>query len=250
MSDAARSIVIDKRFCGPKSSGNGGYSAGLFAQAIDGPAAVMLKAPPPLDRPVSLRDAGEGAFEAVSGETVIAKIEPATVTVASPPIPDDAAVAQAHDDFLKDEDGFQIIPYCFVCGKERAPGDGLRIFSGPAPDSSVNADFWTPAADLAGDDGLVRPEFLWAALDCPTAYALRVGNRMTLLGRIAVEIFRRPEPGERLIAAAWREGEDGRKHYSSSVLLDEKRNIIAAANTLWIELNDPALIEKLRAENA
>ena len=132
----------------------------------------------------------------------------------------------------------------------RAPGDGLRIFSGPAPDSSVNADFWTPAEDLAGDDGLVRPEYLWAALDCPGAYALRVGRRMTLLGRFTAEIRRRPKPGERLIAAAWRAGEEGRKHYSDSVLLDENREIVAAANAVWIELNDPELMAKIARENA
>lgn len=243
-------VTIDKRFCGPKSSGNGGYCAGLFAREIDGPAAVMLKAPPPLDTPIDVRRGDDGGFEAVAGDTLIAKIEPAEVTVSPPPIPDDAGVARGHDDFLKAEGGHQLIPYCFVCGKERAPGDGLRIFSGPCPDSPVNADFWTPAEDLAGEDGLVRAEFLWAALDCPTAYALRVGDTFTLLGRMAAEIFRRPKPGERLIAAAWRERQDGRKHYSSSVLLDETREIIAAANTLWIELNDPALIEKLRRENA
>ena len=67
----------------------------------------------------------------------------------------------------------------------------MRIFSGPVPDSPVNADFWTPAPDLCGGDGLARPEFLWAALDCPTAYALRVGKRFTLLGRMAAEIRRR-----------------------------------------------------------
>ncbi|WP_428407757.1 hypothetical protein [Hyphococcus sp.] len=242
-------VVIGTRFCGPRTSGNGGYCAGLFAQMVDGTAAVMLKAPPPLDTPIALRE-GECGFEAVAGETLIANIEPASVKVSPPPIPDDAAVARGHDDFLKAEGGHQIIPYCFVCGKERAPGDGLRIFSGPCPDSPVNADFWTPAKDLAGEDGLVRPEFLWAALDCPTAYALRVGDTMTLLGRMAAEIIRRPKPGERLIAAAWREGQDGRKHFSDSVLLDENREIIAAANTLWVELNDPALIAKLRAENA
>ena len=117
-------------------------------------------------------------------------------------------------------------------------------------DSPVNADFWTPREDLAGEDGLVRAEFLWAALDCPTAYALRVGDTFTLLGRMAAEIIRRPKPGERLIAAAWQVKQDGRKYFSDSVLLDENREIIAAANTLWIELKDTALIEKLRRENA
>ncbi|PQA88659.1 hypothetical protein [Hyphococcus luteus] len=250
MTDAIKTVRIDKRFCGPKSSGNGGYSAGLFAQAIDGPASVTLKAPPPLETPIELRVGEGGKVEAIAGETLIAVAEPGEVSVDPPAIPDDAAVAAAHDAFVETVTGRHIIPYCFVCGDRRAPGDGLRIFSGPAPDSPVNADFWTPAADLAGEDGLVRPEFLWAALDCPTAYALRVGERMTLLGRMTAEIRRRPKPGERLIAAAWRTGEDGRKHFSSSVLLDEKREIVAAANAIWIELNDPALVEKIKGENA
>ncbi len=250
MSGAIKTVIIGERFCGPKTSGNGGYTAGLIAQAIAGPASVTLKAPPPLDTPIDLRAGEGGKVEAVAGDTLIAVAEPGEVTVDPPAIPGDDAIAQAHDDFLKAEDGFQIIPYCFVCGKERAPGDGLRIFSGPAPESPVNADFWTPGEDLAGEDGLVRPEYLWAALDCPTAYALRVGKRMTLLGRFAADIKRRPKPGERLIAAAWRTGEDGRKHYSASVLLDESRAVIACANAIWIELADPALIEKLRRENA
>lgn len=250
MTGAHKTVIIGNRFCGPKTSGNGGYSAGLFAQVIDGPASVTLKAPPPLNTPIDLHAAGEGKFEAFAGDKVIASIAPATVTVTPPPIPDDAAVAQAHDDFLKAEGGHHIIPYCFVCGNRREAGDGLRIFSGPAPDSPVNADFWTPGDDLAGEDGRVAPEFVWAALDCPTAYALRVGGLITLLGRLAVDIKRRPKPGERLIAAAWRERKDGRKHFSSSVLLDEAREIIAAANAVWIELNDPALMAKIKSENA
>lgn len=245
-----KTVVIDRRFCGPKTSGNGGYAAGVFAQGIDGPATVTLKAPPPLDAPIELRMGEGGDVEAFSGGTLIAVATPGSVKVDPPPIPDDAGIAQAHDDFLKSEDGFQIIPYCFVCGKMRAPGDGLRIFSGPAPDSPVNADFWTPAEDLAGDDGLVAPEYLWAALDCPGAYALRAGRRMTLLGRFSVDLRRRPKPGERLIAAAWRAGEEGRKHYSDSVLLDENREIVAAANAVWIELNDPELMAKIARENA
>jgi len=48
-------IIINKRFCGPKNSANGGYAAGVFAQTIDGPAVVTLKSPPPLDTPIDLR---------------------------------------------------------------------------------------------------------------------------------------------------------------------------------------------------
>lgn len=240
-------VVIDKRFCGPKNSGNGGYSAGLFAQIIDGPAAVTLKSPPPLNEPIALRKTDDG-FEARAGDQIIAQIEPAKIAIDIPTLPDDDAVTAAHDAFLKDSGGEHLIPYCFVCGDRRAVGDGLRIFTGPAPASPVNADFWTPGDDLAGEDGLVRPEFLWAALDCPSAFALRLWPRLTLLGRIAVDIRRRPKPGERLIAAAWPDRSDGRKHYASSVLLDENRNVVAAANALWIEVRDEALLAQLKAD--
>ena len=240
-------VVIDRRFCGPKNSGNGGYSAGLFAQLIDGPAAVMLKSPPPLNQPISLNETN-GGYEASVGGRVVARIEPAKVAAQVPALPDNAAVAAAHDAFLSDADGEHLIPFCFVCGDRREAGDGLRIFSGPAPESPVNADFWTPGADLAGEDGLVRPEFLWAALDCPTCFALRLGSRLCLLGRHAVEIYRRPKPGERLIVAAWPVRAEGRKHFADGVLLDEAHDIIAACNALWIEVNDEAMLAQLKAD--
>lgn len=241
-------LVIDKRFCGPRASANGGYAAGMFAQMIDGPAQVTLLAPPPLGEKIEIHETGEGTFEARHGATLIARITPASVSVDPPALPDSAGVSAARGDFLEDADGEHLLPYCFVCGDKR--DDGLRIFAGPAPGSPMNADYWTPKPDLAGDDGLVRSEFLWAALDCPGAFALRNGLRLCLLGRFAVEIFRRPAVGEKLIVAAWRTGEDGRKHFSSSALYDKNRKIIAAANAVWIELNDPAFLEKLRVENA
>ncbi|CAK9039444.1 3'3'-cGAMP-specific phosphodiesterase 3 (3'3'-cGAMP PDE 3) (V-cGAP3) [Durusdinium trenchii] len=230
--------------------GNGGYSAGLFAQLIDGPAAVMLKSPPPLDTPIKLRASERGGSEAVHGDRVIAVASPAEIVIDPPALPSNDDIAVAHDCFLDDADGEHLLPYCFVCGNKRSKEDGLRLFTGPAPDSPVNADFWTPAADLGGEDGLVKPEFLWAALDCPSAFALRNGLKLALLGRLAVDIRRRPKPGEKLIITAWKTGQEGRKYFSSSALYDESREIIAAANAVWVELNDPAFLAKLKAENA
>ena len=242
-------VSIDQRFCGPRNSGNGGYSAGLFARAIDGPAEVMLNAPPPLNAPIEIHK-NNGGFVAVSGGATIASMRPAKVTVDPPPLPDDTGIAAAHDAFLEDAGGHHMLPHCFVCGNKREPGDGLRLFTGAAPESPVNADYWTPAADLADNNGLVKSEFIWAALDCPGAFALRNGLRLALLGRLAVEITRRPRAGERLIAAAWRTGQEGRKHFSASALYDEERKLIAAANATWIELNDPKFLERLKRENA
>ena len=117
-------LIIDKRFCGPRASANGGYAAGLFARAVDGPAEVTLIAPPPLDAPITLRDI-DGAFEALHGDTLLARVKPGKVAIDPPALPDDEGVAAAHDNFLDDANGSHMLPYCFVCGNKRAPGDGL-----------------------------------------------------------------------------------------------------------------------------
>lgn len=242
-------IVIDKRFCGPKASANGGYAAGVFATVIDGPAEVTLKAPTPFDAPIEFRKGEAGAYAAMCGGLELASMRPAAIVVETPPAPDAREILAAREAYLADKAMTLIYPYCFVCGKNREEGDGLRIFAGATPDGPVNADFWTPHASLADEEGLVSPEYLWAALDCPSAFALRGGRNPVLLGRFSADIARRPAPGETLTVAAWRTGVDGRKHYSSSAIYDAAGAVIAAANAVWIEIKDPALIAKLRAEN-
>lgn len=238
-------LVIDKRFCGPAASANGGYASGALAAFIDGPAEATLKAPPPLGARLAVERRGEGVV-ALHSETLVAEARPARVAIDPPPIPDAIAIDAARAEYHANPQS-RIFPNCFVCGPRR--GDGLRIFAGAAS-SGVNADYWTPADDLAAPDGLVAPEFVWAALDCPSAFALRRSDGLCLLGRYAVDIARRPKPGERLTVIAWKERSEGRKHYASSALVDENGEIVAAANALWIDVADPALLEKLKRENA
>jgi hypothetical protein len=179
----------------------------------------------------------------------IARVKSGTVRIDPPPLPGREAIAAAREAFMADTRMTTIYPYCFVCGKKREEGDGLRIFAGAVEGSPVNADIWMPDASLADEKGLVAPEYLWAALDCPGAFALRAGTTPVLLGRFTGEVRRRPKPGAPLTVAAWKTGEDGRKRFSSSALYDEGGEIIAAANAVWIEIADPKLIERLRSEN-
>ena len=44
-----KTITVAKRFCGPASSSNGGYFAGLVATLASDTLAVRLVKPPPLD---------------------------------------------------------------------------------------------------------------------------------------------------------------------------------------------------------
>lgn len=238
-------IVIDKRFCGPAGSANGGYASGALAAFIDGPAEVTLKAPPPLGARLDVERRDE-SLVALNGETLVAEARSARIAIDLPPIPDAQEIEAAREEFHANPQS-RIFPNCFVCGPRRE--DGLRIFAG-ATESAVNADYWTPADDLAGADGLVAPEFIWAALDCPSAFALHRTEGLCLLGRYAVDIARRPKPGERLTVLAWKKTSEGRKHFSDSALVDENGETIAAANALWIDVADPAFLEKLKRENA
>ena len=72
------SIIIDKRYCGPPNSGNGGYVCGRLARHIPGGAEVTLRAPPPLDKPLDVVATDDGLWELRDGATVVATGRPAS----------------------------------------------------------------------------------------------------------------------------------------------------------------------------
>lgn len=214
-------LVIARRFRGPDESGNGGYTCGVVAGAVDGgEVEVTLRAPPPLDTPLAVD--GEGRVWA--GELLVAETRPGSVGL-EPPAPvswDDAVAAQ-------EPDLGSPFPHCFVCGHARAPGDGLRLFAGPLRDGLVAAP-WVPAADSVGR------EFVWAALDCPGAYATGVLGRGTVvLGRLVARVHRVPHAGERCVAVGWPLGSEGRKHGAGTALFAAGGELLGIARALWIE---------------
>lgn len=246
MTETVGTFRIDRRYCGPPNSGNGGYVSGLLAQFIDGSARARLVAPVPLESEIRVVRDGAGVI-ALAGDTKVGLAEPAAVEITLPEIPDAASVAAARAAYDV-EARTHPLPHCFVCGPKRDPGDALCLFTGPVPGSPVNADVWDTHADFADADGLIRSEILWSALDCPTAFALRHGDtKLCLLGSLTAEIYRRPKAGERLIVMAWKRGIDGRKNYGDGALVDEQGDVVAAANAVWIELTDPKVIAAVKA---
>src|SRR6187455_686287 len=157
------SIIIDRRYCGPPNSGNGGYVCGRLARHIEGGAEITLRAPPPLDKPLDVAAADDGVWELRDGATVVASGRPATLELArlEKASFDDASAAERLTPIKPHE---HPLPTCFVCGPARAHGDGLRIFAGPLGRQSQNASpvyaaTWTPDPTLVAEDGLVAPEF-------------------------------------------------------------------------------------------
>jgi hypothetical protein len=217
-------IVIARHFRGPTESGNGGYTCGLVAQFLDGPAEVTLRVPPPLDRP--LRVEQDGGVRVFDEETLVAEARPATLDLDPP---DPPAFEEASRAALPDGDQDSPFPECFVCGPHREPGDGLRIFAGPLEHRVVAAP-WVPIEPYTG------PEFVWAALDCPGAYACGFGERGVLvLGRLAAHVEALPRAGERCVVAAWPLGEEGRKAFAASALYGDGGRLLGAARATWIQ---------------
>jgi hypothetical protein len=227
-------ITIAARFNGPQGSGNGGYVCGLLAREIEGPAEITLRAPPPLETPLSLVRAGE-SVRLVHDGAVIAEARPAELALEPPPPPSISAAAAARARYR----GLinHRYPTCFVCGPGRPLHDGLDVFTGPLNGGGMVASTWTPGADLAGEDGRIAPEFVHAALDCPSYWALpRAGDMAALLARLTVSVDgQAPRVGETCIVAAWPISSDGRKHRGATALWGEDGRLIARAEALWIE---------------
>ena len=111
-------------------------------------------------------------------------------------------------------------PTCFVCGPHRAEHDGLEIYPGPVADNAVYAAPWIPRAEFADADGVVRDEFVWAALDCPSGIVTTrlddVG--LILLGRLAAHLVKPVRAADPCVVQAWTFPRDGRKLPTASAL--------------------------------
>lgn len=192
---------------------------------------MTLKQPAPLDTDLRIERHGEQA-SLWAGETLLATAELGAIAlgVPEPPTLDEARAAEQR--FRPQR---HLYPGCFVGGPDRAVGDGWRIFPGPVGPGRVAAS-WTPAAEFAGADGLVRPEFVWAALDCPGYFAVEEAAGLALLGRIGARIERPVPAGGPLIVTGWAIGSEGRKHRAGTALYDADGQLLASADQLWISL--------------
>jgi hypothetical protein len=243
----ADEVTVARRFHGPARSGNGGYTAGLLAglYARDHPTAlteaveVTLRTPPPLDTPLRVRRTDGGSetpatLALLLDDQVVAEARPGRL--GAEPV-DAVSLADARDA----EQSYAGLtghpfPTCFTCGPDR--DDGLRLSPGRLPDGRT-ACTWTPDPSLAAGDEPkhVRPEFVWAALDCPGGWTADIVGRPMVLGRITAEVYAPAEAGERHVVMGRRLGEDGRKTFTSTTLYDSDGRAVARAEQVWFAVD-------------
>ncbi|MBI1360741.1 MAG: hypothetical protein GC155_10740 [Alphaproteobacteria bacterium] len=247
-SSSGRTLCIDRRFNGPVASGNGGYAAGLAAQLLAGGergAEATLRAAIPLDQTLRVQETGNGIdvlTDDASNRILVMSLKPVVLELPIVKSPGLEAASVAAQTFRSADD--HVLPTCFVCGPLRAEGDGLRIFpdwtkdpagvDNPNPFRIVTAP-WRPTPDLADRNGRIAPEFLWAALDCPGAFAIE--KEPILLGRISVRVLDRPQVNEALVVVAWANGSDRRKHFAGSALFTADGRMVAFSEQTWIQID-------------
>lgn len=219
-------MIVPRRFNGPPDSANGGYACGLVAAVLGGAAEVTLRRPPPIERELEVQVHLDGeAVDVRDGEELVAEGRKVEFQVE---VPEPVSPAQA-EEASRGYAGFEHHAYatCFTCGPER--DDGLGIFAGPVEGRpGLVASPWTPREEAT-------PEIVWAALDCPSGWAVDDFQREgVLLGRMAAHVLRLPAVGEPHVVAGWRVGEEGRKRYAASALFSAEGELLAAARSTWI----------------
>lgn len=219
-------LIVASRYRGPARSGNGGYTCGLLAGLHGGSdVEVTLRVPPPLDRP--LRIAGGALYD---GEMLVAEATPSLVELELPEPPRLASASKQAPVVPVDHP----FPGCFTCGPARR--DGLGLLPTPVGGGRVAAAWRVRRPTV---------ERVWAALDCPGAFAVNrdFERGITVLGRLAVHVEEVPRDGEELRVVAWPlPGGDGRRSYAGTCLY-RGNSPLAWAKATWFavgtEFRDP-----------
>jgi hypothetical protein len=245
-------LVVPARYCGPTSSGNGGYTAGLAAERFanhpdlspECPVVeVTLRKPPPLDTDMTVEHLDGPVTRLLVGDVLVAEVRCSDEVLQPVEEVDVARATEAMPSYA----GFSSHPFprCFVCGPDREEGDGLRIFPGPIGGGRV-ASVWVPPDSLAEASDLLDPGVqrvsvgtAWAALDCVGGWSTDLQGRPAVLGQIAARVDALPVVGDTHVVVGAQLSREGRKAFTASTIYDSDGRIVARARHTWIAV-DPA----------
>jgi hypothetical protein len=259
-----QTLVVPRRFRGPATSGNGGWTSGALAQLLaPAPVGVLgalgalglpvvslpggqavrvrLSAPPPLDVPMKVTCDGPTAAAEHEGRPVLsAALLPGGRPDGLDPVPPVAyeAALAAGERYAGLHD--HPFPECFACGPARAPDDGLRLRPGPldpaVPGVGVAAA-WSPGEADVGADGTVPVPLLWAALDCPGGWSVDIVGRPMVLGTMTARVLTRPVYEERCVVTGRALQVGDRKALTATSLYGQSGDLLATAAHVWVAVD-------------
>lgn len=223
---------IASRFCGPPSSANGGYCAGLLANTLEGSVEVTLRSPPPLERDLSVHPEPE-RVELRDGEQLVAEARRAALDLEVPSAPSWERAVELSRHYCGHRRHH--FPGCFVCGPDRAAGDGLRIFPGGERGAELVAAPFLPDVSLRDQRPALGGEFVWAALDCVGYFASAMPDYpVALLGRMTAEVLAPIELEEPCVVIGWSMGREGRKLQAGTAVFGADGRLRGRALQTWL----------------
>lgn len=234
-------ITVPDHLCGYPGVAFGGYVAGVLAgRAAAKTVRVDFRRPVPTGTPVRLAAAADGGVELTGGEQVLAAATPAELRTEAAAVPEppswELASAAAEAYRAAPPEGSTD---CFGCGLDRTPATGLRQHCGAVPgDPGLVATAWTPSPALGDADGLLPPELVWGALDCPGNAAGRLlGGRPpgAVTAALTARLLRPVPVGGGLVTYSWLLGSEGRKYTVGTALATASGDLCAFAEALWVQ---------------
>lgn len=235
-------ITIPEHVFGYPEVAFGGYVAGVLAAHSPGTAQrVDFRGRVPVGTPLTIaRTAHYGIALTDATGTILTEANPATPATEVPQRPEWAEVEAATERGLKSEK--RLFTHCYGCGAGCAPGKGLRLFPCTLRERGLVVSAWTPDPALAGPDGTLSIENVWAALDCPGAWAGFAYHRMAMgavTAALTAKVLAPVEAGVAHTSLAWPLAADGRKHTVGVALATADGELCALAEALWIEPREP-----------
>ncbi|GAB2729019.1 PaaI family thioesterase [Nocardia thraciensis] len=233
-------VILPEHVHGYPDVAFGGYVAGMLARRTGSPVVrVDFRSIVPVATEVGLGTTDTGwALTAADGRLLV-EAAPADVTIETPTPPSWAEAKLATDAAVTSPE--RQVTDCYGCGAVCAPGRGLRLFPWLLPERDLIAAAWQPDPGLAADNGVLPPEIVWSALDCPGGVAgIALGGMRygAFTAALTATQLRPLLAGDEYISYAWPIRADGRKHTVGVALSTPEGDLCALAEALWIGPKD------------
>lgn len=235
----SQTIFVPETRQGFRGAAHGGYISGLLAGLLGREAEVTLRRLPPVGRRLKVRRRDE-RLEAFDGNDLVLEARPADGS----PLPDAPApvsLEAAREASHGFPGGDLYRSACFVCSPHAY---SQHIAPGPVGGGDVWATPWTPDERLAGPDGLISSEILWAVSDCPTGWALSPQGRAVVTVRMRVRRLGPVRAGETYALMAWPVSTVRRLRTAGAAVLSPAGETLVQAVCGWLAVDD-AYYERL-----